>query len=204
MKGFAIAAACAIILCAQAVHRDAGRLFRERKYAESAAVLEHQVVDEPQNYAAWMLLGLCRLQTGEVAKAEQDFLTAQRLQPANAAVFYSLARTRFLLGRFDEAAAAAKEAGRRGESLARVHELLARIAQERGDFPFALDEYRAALHADPAFSSAASGEALILFRLGRYQEARSAAQAALRMNPANAEAKALLERTGVPSGGYPY
>lgn len=183
-----------MILCAQAVHRDAGRLFRDRKYAESAALLERQLREEPRNYAAWMLLGLCRLQTGEAAKAEESFLAAQRLQPTNSAVYYSLARARFLLGRFEEAVAAAQESRRHGESEARVHELLARIAQERGDFTRALEEYRAALKAEPALSMAASGEALMLFRLGRYPEARSAAQAALRMNPADAQAKGILER----------
>ncbi len=194
MKWLAAAIAGILILCAQIADKNAGRLFRERKFAESAILLERQVREEPQNYAAWMLLGLCRLQTGDVAKAEQSFLAAQKLQPANPAVYYSLARARFLLGRFDEAAVAAQEAERWGEASARVHELLARIARERGQFEIALNEYRMALKAEPGFSTALSGEAEVLFRLNRYPEARSAAQAALRANAGNAEAQNVLTR----------
>lgn len=186
-------AVCALLI-AQAVRPDAGKLFQERKYSEAARLLRTQVADQPGNFSAWMLLGICQQQLGNLADAEKSFLTALRVQPGNSSAYYSLARVRFLLGRFDEAIAAANEALKRGENPARVHDLRGRIEEERGQYEAALAEYRLALSSNRAMAESLSGEASVLYKLGRYPEARSSAQAALRMNPADEAAKNILDR----------
>jgi tetratricopeptide (TPR) repeat protein len=194
VKRWGLIAAAAALLLAQTGSRDPGRLFEQRKYAEAAALLEEQLRERPQDFAAQMLLGLCRQQLGEPAKAEVSFIAAVRLQPANAGAHYALARIRFFLGRFDQALADAADAERLGEPPARVAHLRGRIEEERGRFREALVHYRGAREADSKMIEAASGEASVLYKLGKYAEARQSAEYALRLDPRNAEAKRVLEQ----------
>lgn len=195
---FAAAVATMLLLIAATGRQEAAKLFKERKYNASAAILEDWLKDNPRDFDALMLLGMCRQQLGELGKAEATFVAAGQLNPANPAAPYSLARVRFFMGRFDEALAALAEAERLREPAARIHYLRGRIAEERGRFSEALEAYRQALAADRNLTDALAGEASVLYKLGRYVEAQSSAEAAVRMQPENAEAKrvlAALERT---------
>jgi tetratricopeptide (TPR) repeat protein len=184
----------AVLLFAQSWRQQAARLFEERKYAEAAATLERQLFKGREDFAALMLLGLCRQQLQEYSKAEASFLAAAALEPKNAQARFSLARVRFLTGRFEDALATSQAALELGEPPARVHHLRARIEEERGRFAAALEEYRRAVSADRRFVDALSGEASVLYKLGRYTEAQSSAEAALRLDPTNSEAWTLLDR----------
>jgi enediyne biosynthesis protein E4 len=186
-----LAATTAVLLLAQ----DASTLFKARRYAESAALLETRLRKNPEDFSAHMLLGLCRQQLGELARAEASFTAAVRLQPASARAQYSLARVQFFLGRFEESLATAAEAQRLGEPAARIYHLRGRIEEERGQFSQALDEFRRALDTDSKMVEALSGEAAVLYKLGRYAEARSSAEAALRLDAGNTEAKRVLSQT---------
>jgi tetratricopeptide (TPR) repeat protein len=143
-----------------------------------------------------MLLGLCRQQLQEYAKAQTSFLAAAALKPDDPKPRYAIARTRFLMGSFEDALIAAQQALQLGEPPGRVHHLRARIEEERGRFVEALAEYRRAITADHSMVEALSGEASVLYKLGRYTEARSSAQAALQLDPNSTEAANVIDRVG--------
>jgi enediyne biosynthesis protein E4 len=193
MKRIAVALLGAAMLLSQTWREEAAKLFEERNYEASAAVLEKRLRTDPRDFNALMLLGICRQQLGALGKAEASFAAAVRVRPANPRAWFSLGRVRFLMGRFEEALSAIAEAERSGESPARVHNLRGRIEEERGQFKAALDAYRQALAADRNTVDALSGEASVLYKLRRYPEARASAEAALRLQADNAEAKRVLE-----------
>jgi enediyne biosynthesis protein E4 len=189
MRAVAAALVATLLLVAASWREEAAKLFKERKYSASAAVLERRLKDHPRDFDALMLLGICRQQLGELGKAELSFATAAQVQPANSGPRYSLARVLFFAGRFEEALAAVADAERLHEPPARVNYLRGRIEEERGRFNEALEAYRRALAADRDMADALAGEASVLYKLGRYVEARSSAKAAMRLQPDNAEAK---------------
>ena len=149
-----VAVAGVLLVLGQSWRQEADRLFRERKFADAAKVLDISVRDHPEEFGAHMLLGLCRQQLGELGKAEASFLIATRLQPRNAKARFALARLWFMMGRFDESLAAAEQARTLGESSANVHHLRARIEEERGRLEPALQEYRQAIASDRTMAQA--------------------------------------------------
>ena len=194
MKRTLVSVAGVLLLFAQSWRQDADRLFRERRYAEAARVLDAGVRNHPDDFAAQMLLGLCRQQLGEFDKAQASFLAAAEVQPKNAKTRYALARLWFLMGRFDEANVALQQASTLGESPANIHHLKGRIEEERGRLESALEEYRKAIASDRAMARALSGEASVLYKLGRYEEARSSAESALKQESSNEEAQRVLKQ----------
>ena len=58
----------------------------------------------------------------------------------------------------------------------------------------ALEEYRKAIATDRTMAQALSGEASVLYKLGRYDEARSSAEAALKLESSNEEAQRVLKQ----------
>jgi enediyne biosynthesis protein E4 len=189
-----VAMAGVFLLFAQSWRQEADRLFRERKYAEAARVLDAGVHNHPGDFAAHMLLGLCRQQLGELGKAEASFLAAAKLQPKNAKARFALARLWFLMGRFEQALAAADQALTLGERPENVHHLRGRIEEERGRLAPALEEYRRAIASDRSMVPALSGEASVLYKLSRYEEARASAEAALKLDTGNEEARRVLKQ----------
>jgi tetratricopeptide (TPR) repeat protein len=131
---------------------------------------------------------------GELTKAEAVLtaLAAKDLQWSPAR--YALARVLFVEGKLPEARAAAETADRIGEPPARTRRLIGSIEEERANYADALANYDAALRADPNVNEAHSARASVLFKLGRFPEARAAAEAALRLSPANPEATRVLRQ----------
>lgn len=194
MKRLLAALAGAMILLSQTWRNEAAKLFEQRKYAASAAILEKHLRERPADVSALMLLGICRQQMGEFDKAEASFAVAVGLQPKSSAAHYSLARVRFLSGRFQDALTALAEAERLGEPRARIEYLRGRIDEEQGRFSAALDHYRVALAANRRMLEALSAEAALLYKMGRYAEARSSAEAALHVQPHDPDAKHVLDQ----------
>jgi tetratricopeptide (TPR) repeat protein len=195
LRRAALLAAVAALL-AQSWRQEAARLFEQRRYAQAAAALEEQLAAHPNDFGAHMLLGLCRQQLQEYTRAEASFLVAAAIKPKDPQPRYSIARARFLMGRFEDALAAVEQALQLGEPPARVHHLRGRIEEERGRFSEALAEYRLAIEADRRLAEALSGEASVLYKLGRYPESRSSAEAALRVDPNSPEARRVLDQLG--------
>jgi tetratricopeptide (TPR) repeat protein len=183
-----------LLLIGQTWQQDATKLFESGKYREAAAILEGRVREDPKDPAAHMLLGLCRQQLGAYAEADASFGAVIEIEPKAARAHYARARVRYFMGRFEDALRLAAEAEKFGEPAARVYNLRGRIEEERGNFEIAVREYGRALAADTKMSQAWSGLASALYKLGTYEEARTSATAALRLDPSDADAKRVLAR----------
>ncbi|MBM3783626.1 MAG: tetratricopeptide repeat protein [Acidobacteria bacterium] len=173
----AAGALCLLAFACQAQPPEAVKLFGERKFQEAAAVLEQTVKAKPGDRSSRYLLALSWQQAGELARAEGHLTQIVRTEPKWAPGHYALARVHFFAGRFDPAIAAAKMALSLGEPEARVYHLIGSVEEERGQLEAALTAFTRA--------NAHSGRASVLYKLGRYDEARQAAAA----DPSNPQAQ---------------
>ncbi len=174
-------------------------LFQQGQFAQAAALLESAAPSRPNRY----LLGLCYQQLGDLPKAETVFSALTAKEPQWAPAHYALARLLFLEGKFPPALAAAAQAEKLGEPQARTRRLIASIQEESGNWSAALAAYSDAIRADPKVSEAHSGSASVLFKLGRFPEARAAATTALSLSPGNEEAKRLLRQLAAAAAPPP-
>lgn len=172
---------------------DGVRLFRERKFAEAAKALEPYVRKHPDNREARYVLALSLQQSEALPQAQEQMLEIVRRNPRWAPGVYALARLYFVAGRFEEAREAAQMARRLGEPAARVLRLIGSVEEERGRLAEALTAYTEA--------DAQSGRASVLFKLGRYEEARKAAEDSLRVEKGNPEALRVLQQLAKAPAG---
>jgi tetratricopeptide (TPR) repeat protein len=198
MRALTLILAACILLIAQTdgLRDQANRLFREQKFVEAASLLERLLRETPKDRNARYLLALCWQQAGDQAKAEAEFLTLLKQETKWGQAHYAYARLLFLRGRFEEALEWNARAEQLGEPRPRTRHLAARIAEERGDYSAALSAYRDAIAADRNHWESLSGEASVLYKLGRHAEAKSSAAAALRIHPTSEEARRILEQAG--------
>ncbi len=166
----------AVGLFAQTAKEQAFQFYQQQRFKEAASLYEQHLAAHPDDRSAALLLGLAWQQSGQLPQAEAQFTRLQAL--------YFLARVQFLRGRFAEALASADDALASGESADRVWQLRGRIEEERGNLELAAAHYR---HADSP--EGRSGLASVLYKLGRYPEARTAALAAQ-----NAEGQQILKK----------
>ncbi len=159
------AALLAVVLFAQTAKEQAFQFYQQQRFVEAAALYERHLAAHPEDRSAALLLGLAWQQSGQLPQAEAQF---NRLKAS-----YFLARVQFLRGRFAEALGSLDDALAAGEPAPRVWQLRGRIEEERGNLNLAAAHYRRADSPEGR-----SGLASVLYKLGRYPEARSAALAA--------------------------
>ena len=166
----------AVVLFAQTAKEQAFQFYQQQRFKEAASLYEQHLAAHPDDRSAALLLGLAWQQSGQLPQAEAQFTRLQAL--------YFLARVQFLRGRFAEALGSADDALASGEPADRVWQLRGRIEEERGNLELAAAHYR---HADSP--EGRSGLASVLYKRGRYPEARTAALAAQ-----NAEGQQILKK----------
>ncbi|MCX6604301.1 MAG: FG-GAP-like repeat-containing protein [Acidobacteria bacterium] len=166
----------AVGLFAQTAKEQAFQFYQQQRFKEAATLYEQHMAAHPDDRSAALLLGLAWQQSGLLPQAEAQFT---RLKAP-----YFLARVQFLRGRFAEALASADDALAGGESADRVWQLRGRIEEERGNLELAATHYGRATSPEGR-----SGLASVLYKLGRYPEARTAALAAQ-----NAEGQQILKK----------
>jgi tetratricopeptide (TPR) repeat protein len=159
---------------------EATRLFQNREFKQAVSLLEPYVREHPSERGARYLLALSLQQAEQLNAAESHLRYIVAREPAWAPGHYALARVLFFQGRFDDAIASARKAAALGEPEKRVEHLIGSIEEERGKLTEALAAFTRA--------DAQAGRASVLYKLGRYAEARKAADAALRADPRDAEA----------------
>jgi arylsulfatase A-like enzyme/tetratricopeptide (TPR) repeat protein len=150
-------------------YKRATDLAGARKFDEAATVMRELLRKEPHMTDVWVQLGGIYERTGRIADAVVAYKEGIRSSPQNAASLTGAAAGLLQLGRLDEARAHAELAV--GVAPAGAHELLARIAVERGDGEAARGEAALARQADPTLPIPEVIEGQLLHKQGRFAEA---------------------------------
>ena len=156
----------------------------------------------PTSWEARYQLGLELQRRREIAAAADRFLEAYALRPGDQSIVYNLARALHQAGRREESAryraelkrmtAAADKARENELGTARLHAEAVSL-EGSGNYVAALVKYREVLEFEPLNALARRNLALVLCRLGRWEEGIAELRAILRDDPDDAEsARALV------------
>jgi|GEM_PF-3506802 len=90
-------------VAAQTAHAEGVKQFKQKKYAEAVTNFRRAIKFSPEFAEAWTDLANTYLATRDLVNAEEAFVNANRLQPANMAVAYNLAYVLRKLEKYDRA-----------------------------------------------------------------------------------------------------
>lgn len=150
-------------------YKQATDLAGERQFAEAAAAMRDLLRTDPQMTDVWVQLANMYERLGRTADAVAAYKEGIKSNPQNASSLTGAAAGLFQLGKLDEARAHAELAV--AVAPAAAHELLARIALERGDTEAARREAQLAQEIDPTLPAQELTEGRLLYKQGQYASA---------------------------------
>ena len=150
-------------------YKRATDLAGERQFAAAADAMRELLRSDPQMTDVWVQLAGMYERLGRTADAVEAYKGGIKSNPQNAASLTGAAAGLFQLRRLDEALAHAELAA--AVAPAAAHELMARIALERGDAATARRQARLALEADPSLPTPDMVEGMMLHRQGNHAAA---------------------------------
>jgi predicted O-linked N-acetylglucosamine transferase (SPINDLY family) len=163
-------------------------LHRQGRLQEASAAYEIVLGVQPTHSGAAHLLGLLRLQSGDVYAAMQLLRQAIRFDPLRAELHSDLGSTLRTMCLLDEALISVDRAIELNPALVPAHHNRGGIQLDRGEPTEALASYDRAVGLNPALAPAYYGRARTLMRLGRPQEALEAYDRAVQLIPGFVEA----------------
>ena len=167
-------------------HHQQGRLAEaERLYRQVLAI-------DPDQSAAWHLLGVVHWQGGQFQAAAEFLKRAIRLNGAVAAFHANLGNAYQGLGRLDDAASCYRRAVVLQPELAAVHVALGNVLLAQRKPAEAEHSFRKALELKPSYADAHCNLSSALQQLGRLDEAAACCLQAIALRPDQAEAHASL------------
>jgi len=173
-------------------YRQAGGLIRSGQLEEAAAELRRIVFNHPDFADARASLGSCQLLMGDVVNAEQSFIAALQMDPAQTNALFGLANLLLSQSRIDEARQLAEHLLRHLPENASAHALFAETILDDPQPANPIAAFRRALDRDPACLSALLGLARLYLKRRRVPEAADLVEEALAEYPKSAEAFDLL------------
>ncbi len=150
-------------------YKQATDLAGARRFAEATALYRELLRENPDMTDVWLQLAEIYGRRGMLADAVDAYKEVIERNAKDPAGLTGAAAGLLRLGKLDEAKAHAELAV--GVAPAAAHELLVRIAIQRGDADSARREARLAQAADPTLPMLAFAEGLILHGQGRYDAA---------------------------------
>ena len=150
-------------------YKQATELAGERRFGEAIAAYRALLDEDPAMTDVWLQLAEIYGRRGMTRSAVEAYQEVIERSPKDPAALTGAAAGLLRLGRLDEARQHAELAV--DVAPAAAHELLARIATQRGDAETARREARLASAADPSLPLPAFIEGLILHSQGRFGEA---------------------------------
>lgn len=146
LMGWALLAAVTVL--AQSVNvaeqhlRQASGLFNQRRFAEAATEARRARELDPKLLPAWKLGGLSLQLAERASEAEQEFAAALQLFPADADLWFYLARVQYLQSSLRPAEQSARRVLELQAGHAGAHTQLAMILEALHDYPSALVHYQ--------------------------------------------------------------
>ena len=150
-------------------YKRATDLAGQRQFAAAADAMRELLRSDPQMTDVWVQLAGMYERLGRTADAVEAYKGGIKSNPQNAASLTGAAAGLFQLRRLDEARAHAELAV--AVAPAAAHELMARIAVERGDAETARREAQLAHDADPSLPTPDMVEGMMLHKQGQYAAA---------------------------------
>jgi tetratricopeptide (TPR) repeat protein len=157
---------------------------RQARHAESRTFLQNAISRNPGYAKAYRALGTLEMAAGRPEAAAAALKKAVALNPGDATTYAEIGRLAQRAGSPEMAEAYYREALRHDPSNSDVLNALGVLYLDHRRLGDALDQFAAALQTDPGYLEAAYNRAVTLFRLGRREEAREAAERLLPQIPA--------------------
>lgn len=184
--------------------RQASALFNQQRFAEAAAAARRARELNPELLAAWRLSGLSLQLAERVAEAEREFAAALQLFPADADLWFYLARVQYLQSSLRPAEQAARRALILQADHAGAHTQLAMTLEALNDYPNALTHYQRGIELGEKQSRPPTlplvYAANLLVKLNRLEEALAPFTRAIALEPRSSELRLgrgrALERLG--------
>ncbi|HKX31643.1 MAG TPA: FG-GAP-like repeat-containing protein, partial [Blastocatellia bacterium] len=179
-------------------------LFDERRFAEAAVAARLARESDPSLIAAWKLGGLALQLSQQLPAAEQELAAALKLFPADADLWFYLARVQYLESSLKSSEQSARRALELQDEHADAHTQLAMTLDARHDDSNALTHYVRAIELNRKQQRAQTLPLVyagqLLARLGRDEEALDYLTRAVNLNPRSSETLLargrVLERLG--------
>lgn len=189
---------------AQAELVQGQQLFAAARYEEAELAFGTATRKEPQNAAAWNLLGLAHHAQKEWGSAATAFERALAIAPQERLLHQNLGVARFELHELDKARVCFEKAIALDAQDSRSHLFLARIALARGETEAAERELALAVAAKEPDPLAFFHQGVFLFQARRLDEARKALERAVELDPglpgAHLNLGLVLRRSGDEAG----
>ena len=166
----------------------AGEHCRAGRFAQAESIGREVLALDPDNAAAWHLLGVIAHQIGEIGAAVELIGQALRIQPSNPGYLSDLGNALADLGRIGEAERSYRDALTLAPGYAPGHYNLGIALQSLGRPEEAERSYREAARLEPAYFEAHNNLGNLLKDCDRLDEAERSYRAALEIRPGAADA----------------
>lgn len=168
---------------------------------DGARTAFQKVCELAPNYPfAWVALGDLELRAGQLRAAEEAYVRAETLAPTDASVLCALAQVLLRRGFADEAAKLVKRAEQSSPKAGRPHFLRAQLIMRSSTTAAAVPELRRATELEPDYLPPWLTLAASCLELRRWPEVDAACNGALRVDPRNAQALAVMAQARLLRG----
>ena len=146
------------------------KVYREKRYADAAALFSTYVDQHPNNPWGHYMLGLSSWKAGDLQRAESAFVRANEIDPKHVKTLLNLTRVRLDQGRPKDALSRVNAALVLDSSSGEAYRLLGRVRSALNEPNEAVAAYRLALSHDPKDVWSMNNLGLILIQQGSYEE----------------------------------
>jgi tetratricopeptide (TPR) repeat protein len=181
----------------------ADQLLHQSLYPQALQLLQRTVQDYPDSAWAWVMMGRAYLGKKDLPAAERALQKATELGPKLAEAQFYLGVAFFIQKHYPAATSCFRKATQLKPDFALAHYNLGHSLKEQGDDAGALAAFRTAISCQPDYGAAHYNLATLLVKKGQRDEALVHLRHAVQLNPADPQAKRLLEQVLKETGGVP-
>ena len=185
--------------------KDRAQTFYEQgKFLEAARTLERHLGENPEDFQARLLLGLCHQQAGDPLASAAAYQQAADQRPDDSIARFRLAQAQYFAGKFAYAEKNARASLRLGGAPAYIHNLIGLVLEQKHNYEQAVAAYDAAIQgAARDYGEPYLNAGILLLRLGRAAEALERLHSATEINPRSREALYYRARAYLATGKVP-
>jgi tetratricopeptide (TPR) repeat protein len=172
----------------------ADQLIHQGHYVQAVQLLQRVVQEYPDAAWAWVMMGRAHLGKKDYGAAEQALHKATELGPELAEAQFYLGVAYFFQKNYAAATTCFRKATQLKPDFALAYYNLGHSLKEQGDDMGALAAFRTAISCQPEYAAAHYNLAMLLVKKGQWDEALVHLRHAVQLNPADPQARKLLEQ----------